>query len=242
MSKDAFDYDSFGEFQHKSICELTTAKSYYNWFYSSFRFFKFKLIIVHKLKCAKLSLTIHIYIFFETQYLTSLIDVITELIGDRSGGPKISGELPSEESETKWQAKEDNKVGSLRHRMINKSGMPLREQFNLWPRRDASRSFSFFLVLIYSHRAARCSHAARESFSRGPKRTARAEPVLLPSARTAIQIRMANGSFPQTLTLNVNCSLNLWQPVYLLSSRASFDPILSSDGAALSPFHPISTE
>lgn len=108
--------------------------------------------------------------------------------------------------------------------MINKSGMPLREQFNLWPRRDASRSFSFFLVLIYSHRAARCSHAARESFSRGPKRTARAEPVLLPSARTAIQIRMANGSFPQTLTLNVNCSLNLWQPVYLLSSRASFEP------------------
>lgn len=66
-------------------------------------------------------------------------------------GSKVSGELSFEERETKWQAKEDNNVGSLRHRVINKSGTPLREQFNLRPRRDASRA-PFHFSPLYSHR------------------------------------------------------------------------------------------
>lgn len=110
------------------------------------------------------------------------------LPGDRSGGElSVSGQLPFVERETKWQAKGDNNVGSLRQRMINKSGTPLREQFNLRPRRDASRSFSFFPVPVYSHRGAarRGSHARESSPRDGQKRTP------LRAGRTALRLRRA---------------------------------------------------
>lgn len=99
--------------------------------------------------------------------------------------------------------------------MINKSGMPLREQFNLWPRRDASHSFSFFLVPhLFASALTRRVNPLRE----GQNELLRVEhSAALLSALTALQIRIANGPFPQALTLNVNCCLNLWQPVLLLS-------------------------
>lgn len=133
---------------------------------------------------------------------------------DRCG---VSESSHSGKEKRSGRAREDNNLGSLRHRMINKSGMPLREQFNLWP---STRCIALLFIFPRAPSIRICSHAARESSSRGPKRTsscwARVCFAALLSAFTTLQIRIANGPFPQALTLNVNCCLNLWQSVPLL--------------------------
>lgn len=82
--------------------------------------------------------------------------------------------------------------------------------------------FHFSSSPSYSHRAARRALTWRVNpFRDGLNGLFALDGASLRSL-TAIQIRVPNGSFPQALTLNVNCCLNLWQPV-LLPLRSSFD-------------------
>lgn len=73
--------------------------------------------------------------------------------------------------------------------------------------------FHFSSCPIYSHLLSR---GAWILFARAKTELLVLKSAALLSALTALQIRIANGPFPQALTLNVNYCLNLWQPVPLL--------------------------